>query len=1579
MNIKFDKKFTNKELDEYIDGIYRNIKSKPFDKYLFDLSDVEYIGNQELLVLSALFKSFAESKIKFEVLFFEPDIPPNDRVKRQIIEIWDVWKIWKTVPPHESREYFGIDRNIVDRFKRELNYYPKLSEIYSRNGVTPFVFLDYINNYSEIEVQQKINPIYRLNSVIKELLEKNKCHHPFASQSLSTIITEELYLNFLDHSIESSVPNCPKMAFMSISFHRKLDEKGKTAEEIQKIKKLNFESEWLAETKPFFFDAERDIYKNEPYIEFSFLDFGKGIVNTLKEHFLQENKLVKNETIDSDILKYSFNHYSSRQPIYNAKNKIEKFIPRGLFDALTIVKRYKGLLIVRSNFGKILFDFSNHSDIDKAFAYFGNNTLFFPGTLISLYIPAIEDDSKINISTIKPEIEFANIKPRNKKYINMNTIVKKLDVQKEDLYQTLLQELRDKILDKEKHFLVFVNFKGCEIEKRIIKKTIYFLLTDYEINHRNNVVILNSPNGSVIEDIALEILTLSAALRNYKIHPLPIIDFDENSEDVKVKWLGIYDESDQEKLKNLLYKEYSVAKSDFIEPANVIGHLNEFDKFGNLISNFPNKDKIIQFFRLENQTIISRQVEELLSNHECIKKNDGKNLYLSSGNYYQKEFVELDNLVNDKVDCNIITNLLFNKLIYEIGNLADFRFIALTTNSYKILKSLESQNLISKADYIYLDNYHNLENDLTEENIDANKKYILICHVISTGFMTDRLNSRLNELGARVDFIAVITSVMHSDFKLTKSFIENYGDRIFSLHQYPIRKFMPKDLMMGELLSKTIIRINPFTNIPIRLSINETYFKESVIFQTDINHIEGQNVITIQNRFLDNINEDAINVGFMKFNNVIHPYFFDTKKILRELPDDLLKDIFNIIGKSDFEREKIRVFYPKESGIDFFNFEQLKAVLKNHAIEETEIERFGTNEGWKFPHNSEYLNNKIENSFCFILDDGSCSGDSLIQMIDEISFNDAREIVLLCFIGRVKNHKREFFSRLNSIKVKGKTPAPISIFFVCHWHIPTYPLDENPNIKETNWLNDIINLQNTPRSIKEIARSIRSEITPKNHKGFTDHKYLPKTKNTNKIPKKELLIVRDELGKVIGYRLYKESFAFFDFFMKKYLQVKPSKDRYKEIELLCATFVYEPYLYDKIVDVLPDVVERIEEFVRVLITKPKIYESLTYKWSKKEILHLFFIVFKDKKLTEELTIERFKQLIEFTQQGESTINYILYKLLFYFPMTTSQFNEKKFDSKIKERIIELKNDESISNKEVKKYYNFITSLPSRRDFESQLSRLKANYEKQKEPEFHDEKKSFNHNVSELIVTIREINSDIKDNKSFKRADIRAIKRCWFNILDFINPILTFSSSFKEFLLPYTDYMLANQVISLREMVGFIEDTIQSSNESLIDLEKLETVKKYVGDIQFYFELNATFHQVIENHQSNLIELLTSLKTELEKAKFKVSEVSQPSLIEKSTINIPKLYVEKLLISELVVNMKKYCKKSVQIELEYNSLNDEQFQLTITNVREHPSSKISNGEGTKCLMLMSDCEIFGFKYKSKEIGEKYIQTLIFNLN
>ena len=1069
----------------------------------------------------------------------------------------------------------------------------------------------------------------------------------------------------------------------------------------------------------------------------------------------------------------------------------------------------------------MLFDFSNTKEIHKAFSFFGNNNHFFPGTLISVYIPAIEDGIELNVSSIKPEVEFAKVKPQNEKYLSINSIIKKLEVDKEILYGTLLTELKRELCSGTEHSLVFVSFRGCAIQKKIIKKTLYFLLTDYEINHKANVVILHSPPDNITGEIASEILMLNDAIKNYKLHPLPIIDFDKKNNDLNITWLGIYNDDDKVKLNDLLYEQYSIAKTDFQDPANISGHLNEFDTHGNLISNFPSKNNIINFFKLESEIFLSKQVEDLLDRYDCIKIDDGKSLYLCNGNYYQKEYVELNNLIGDRNDCNTVTQLLFAKICERISDSKEYKFIGVTTSSHKILKSLEIQNLIDKDSYISLDNYHTFENDLGNEVVEPGKKYILICDVLSTGFLTKRIQTKVNELGATIDFIGVIVSTSDHVTSNIIDFSNEFKDKLISLYERKIRKFKRNEISQ-EVIEKDIIRVNPHTNIPIRLSINATGYNESIIFPSEISYIPDSNEIVIRNRFLESISAEAINVGFLKFNNVIHPYFFETDRILKNIDKTILKEIFFKIKRTEeLKREKyIKVFYPRKSGIENFDFLSLSDVIGNDSIEEIEIERFGTPEGWKFPHNTNYLNSKIKNNFCFILDDGSCSGDSLIQMIDEISFYEAKEILLLCFIGRVNDHKREFFSRLANIKIVGGKKISLSIFFVCHWHIPTYYLDENPNIRETAWLNSIIAIQNTPQNIKEISKKIINAIKPRKRiSDFEDYQHIPKIKGTNDIPKKDLLLIREELGKVIGYRLYKESFDFFDYLITKYEKRVNNKDRYKEIELLCGCFVYEPYLYEKIQGILPDVVDKIEQFVDVLIFNHQaIAPNLTYVWDKKDIIHLFFVVFKNEKLLEHLTKAKFIQLAQFTKQKQSALDYVLYKLLYYFPITNTEINIHS--SAIKKLLLDVGDSEQLSNTaktKIKVYRWFISSLPSSNTFQDFQSKLKANFEKIVDQKYHDDNI---YNDKQIINSVLlDIGNRIRKGQTYEN-EVISIRTHWENIAAFIRDIVSFARSFPKF---FIDEKLLFEIDSkensLRKIYGELTEMIYNENSKGIEVGK----------------------------------------------------------------------------------------------------------------------------------------------------------------
>lgn len=1578
MRIPLPKKVADTTIDNILHQIYTAF-SAGNRKFDFDFTKVEYISNQELLIISGLLKLFISSGIDFKVIFFNPGVAPNEvnpRIKRQIVQIWRVWNIWKIVPSDSYEKYFGLDGNSIERLQRDLNYYPKLSEIYDRHGVTPFVVLDPLNNYDDTDIPGIIAPVYRLNHAIEELLRINKCSHPFASNSLSTIVTEELYNNFLDHSQESSFQDLGRHAFMSISFQPKSE---KEPAEAQVEKRLNFSTESLPEAKEFFFNSAKSEYRNRPYIQFSFLDFGQGIVNTLREHFFQR---FKGQYSDSDILRYAFNHNSSRHPIFNVDGKEDNLIPRGLFDVLTIARRYGGLLVVRSNLGKILFDFTITKDIKLAFRRFGDTKCYFPGTLLSLYIPAIEDDRELDMSVIKPEVVFSKTKPRTKRYLLLTDIIQRIEKGKDGIYNRLIKELRSELAQKE-NTLTFLSFRDCDLEHRIVKKTIYFLLSDYSINIWNSVVIMNGPSSDLIREVASEIDALNVAVKNYKIHPLPIIEVDRSSEDIKVTWLGIYDNSDREKLNDLLYQISSLRKSDFKDHSNIRGNMLEFDSRGNVISRFPSSSEIIGFFREEWDSLSSLQVEGFLAKYGCVKMDDSRSLYLCSGNYYQREYIELNNLINTKADCEKVSEFLFEKLQRKVNGLSPFGFIGITQKGHKILDALVAKGLIQTSNCLYFDNYLSLEREIDDENGFTGRKFILVCDVIATGFLSVRVNTLLKAVGASLECIAVIVSTLDKEFERTKQWMAEFGEKLVTLHNWPIRKYERKDIR-DEILNKNIIRINPFTNIPVVLSVEQTLFRDSVLFHSSVNFSDVNGKIEIHNEFLENIEADAIKMGFLEFNSLIHPYFFDMHLVVPHLKEELLRTIFEAIGKRVLRENDVKLFYPRKSGIGSFQFETLKKILGNYRIEEIEIERFTTSEGWKFPHNADYLNARIEDDVCLILDDGSCSGDSLIQMVDEIALYSVKEIILVCLIGRVSDHRREFFSRINTIKTRNGRSIEISIYFASHWHIPTYYIDENPLTREQRWLDEVIELQNTPQSIKAIASSIRNEIRPRRLDAFRDYKYLPKERSSGVPPKRDILVMREEIGKVIGYRLYKESFTFFDFFIRKYERTPIGKDWFKEIELLCAVFIYEPYLYDRIVGVLPDIVQRIEDFVKRLIFPGREKKlELTYSWRKNDIIHLFFIVFKGERLLDVLqTQKEFGHLIYFTEPQTKSLDYVLYKLLNYFAIDATELVHKKFDGAIMNLLKDFQGSLGAPNKEIKKMQNFLTTLPSREDLNTQLNNLVDNYRKQKEEKLHIEKKSFNHNISRILSMIRSCVVSLEENGSIPLDQISSIQEVWFSLFSFVSPILRFTSTFEGFLAPYPYFELINKFEggsdSLRKIIGFNEDIILPLDVTFRDVEKLKLVERNILLIQAYIETDTLFYDLISKRQTMLQDFIIGIKDVMNSTPVPCKFTGLDILTPEMSINVPEIYSDILIRKEIRTNILNHrdlnSKKIVRFEI--ISKSNEQIVLKVMNDRQNDSDRSGSGEGIKCLNLLASYKHFGFDYAFESSKNEFTQYFTF---
>ena len=323
-------------------------------------------------------KSFYKENVTFNVVFLQKGIELSQISKRiliQILQLWEIWEIWSIVDEMDYSAYFDLNhssvKSIKDYLKTDYRFYSENTKaLYDRYGITPFQILNNIENYKDDLVIKELNPIFSLNQVIERKLRETNCIHPFINQTLSSIITKELYENFLDHHSQSFFGKNSSLSFMSMALREKLHNQN------PKIIERNILGEELPEYIDFF--KTNGKFLNRAIIQYSFLDFGIGIVESLRKEYLNRNsnKFNIENLSDNEILEFAFNYDSSRHPINSNIDDREVFIPRGLFDLLTIVKRYKGLIIIRSNDGRIIYNFSSNSDYQDALVKSNDEEIF---------------------------------------------------------------------------------------------------------------------------------------------------------------------------------------------------------------------------------------------------------------------------------------------------------------------------------------------------------------------------------------------------------------------------------------------------------------------------------------------------------------------------------------------------------------------------------------------------------------------------------------------------------------------------------------------------------------------------------------------------------------------------------------------------------------------------------------------------------------------------------------------------------------------------------------------------------------------------------------------------------------------------------------------------------------------------------------------------------------------------------------------------------------------------------------------------------------------------------------------------
>lgn len=1566
--IIFSSKIGETQLDNLINEFYLSFQEgKNKDRYEFDFSNVEWFSNQSLLVFTGLFKSLIDSSIDFYVNFLKQGSfdKINKRKANQFVQLWEVWKIYIIVPDTNYKKYFDIDGNTIDRLKKQFDINTNSKEIYENYGVTPFLTLDQIDSYDDQKVSEMLSKVYSLNEATNQVLKENKCSLPFENNTISLIITKELYENFLDHFKKYHLETSINQAFLSISLNRRISDKLEDYQ-IQEILKKNFETESIPELLDFHYDSGKKKFRNRSCLQLSFMDFGEGISQTLKTAFKGKHEGIYDESnkheYDSRVLEYAFKYDSSQHPVSDRYKK-EFAVPRGLFDILSVVRRYRGLLIARSNFGKIIYDFSNNKELEKAVKFFSDDKTYFPGTLITIQIPERDQNERFDYSSIKPYIsneQFKFNKPQTK-YLSLFEIQKELkekNLNKKTFYDALFSNLIEKTApSSEEETLIYIDFNGYHLDDRVTKKIIYFLCTDYRVNSTNNVIILNPPDKKMLQQMQIEIELLEEIDKSLRFHPTPFIYLVDEVSEIEIFWLGIFSSDDINKLNDLLLEEHDLRSSDFINPDFVVGNVNTFDEYGNL-SSVINSNEILTFYKDKIATLESDEIERLIN--PSILKIPGS-VFLCNGNYYQNEYLQLFDVLCDKDKCQYLSGILFRKLKRKLVDIDKVKFVGITSSSHKILSLFKEIGILNENSIVYLNNYFSFEKEKAFlEQINENDSIVLICDVISTGYMVDKLERHLKEKGAALIHIGVLFNALDDDYPTTFYSNDTIKERLTSLFNYPFKKQTREDIST-DLQNKTlnVVRINPFTNNPIVKSHNSSNFVSSVLLSNQ--------------EFVDCIDNENILAGYFQFNSLIHPYFFDMGKILRnrESSDKLLMAVFEKLHDRIKLNELDVIVYPKDSGIKHIDFNLFEnKILKNHNVIQFELDRFSTNEGWRFSHPAQFLIDGCENKKILILDDGSCSGESILQMIDEVAFLNAQEIMVLSIVGRVNDHKREFFSRIKTIENEGNQ-IPVQIIFGCHWHIPTYYLSKSPVIDEKNWLEGILEYANTPLFLKRIAQEVLKEVKPKNI-GDGNNRHLLKLSDGSNILK-DLVLVRNEIGKVSEFRFYKESFEFFNDFISEY-ESRNKKDRgekpYILIEKICAVFLHEPYLYDSMKKVVPDIIDKIEEFIEKLFwseTKIKL-EDLAYNWNRKNLFHLIFIVYKDDQLFEFLTYDKLSVLVkEFAVKG-SDLAYLLFKLTYYIPVNNVKEQNIRFAGKINLLIGKLIEDSSLSNDKVrmlKRYRTFTYSVTSLDNFESLISKVKTNYERITDDKYHNEWIPIQHDKFCMQLEVL--------SESYSKEAVNKVEQAFDIISSFINPLLELSKNYNNFFKPFGDRILERLEVELRTIYGELSDKVYSISETS-DFNKIKILENQMYDR--FVKSETFFYQLFKNLRTPCLK--SELDEFIENARNTYSELNLKmdlQLVKNTSIDIPLLVTREVVFDQVLKNFRHAnINEDVSITLHYSG--NKITLLIVNGISNSDQLELGGGMGLMQLNSLNDLPESRVSYMSEIEGNKFFQTFTF---
>lgn len=773
----------------------------------FDLSNTEWVSSEEITFLFSWMRRLKKNNVnvKIQLPFTERGLGDIDEIalgrrrflKYYLLSVWGMFRTGIALPQFENISGFSE----FAKQKGIFNYGKK---------IIPFKVIDTKYNQKKDTVdtnyeiiKAKEGGLFTIEEEIINLLNENDCYSPFENKVISDIITKELVINSMEHSgVNESYfttalkdkwekPNTSyfidhfikEKELGTIDFYRdKNTLKKKITKEINafsRARKEKLGKEYYPNLSSY------EIFKNQSFLEFTYLDFGKGIPNTLKkeykERIIEEIIVLKKiedkgeieslnskkvdelisiikgeekegsrflnsfsnnifeETLDTQILEYAFLMESSKEPFDREDNPYYYLIPRGLYFVIDMVRRYKGLLVARSGYGKVIYDFSNRIKIvkrgDDSFGVIteriyvakdsiiktkDSNKAFFQGTMLSIILPQRKtqefkrssvrsDDYELNkvvFNRDDPDYFPAEIfKPESYEYLNLAFEYKvaetKIPISKFNtklgIDNIIFSSISNKLKDlSNKNCLLFIDFDFIPVKNNNnILKILLYLSNNPMINERLKVVVTNLKDEDLIKLKEYEQLVFGAEREDEKendvnddvpflFKPIPCIQLAKTDiqsiEIKKIQWIGVRKKEDVKILTDLFFGN--------IEPTSGIPLYKTDDDWayeGNVVTKHIDRaysifTDIDDLVKKANHSKISQLedwlIEEIKDGDVDVKPDEEPYYFLTSKGSYQKKYLSLYETLNYKYAAQYFAQYLLEKYINQfISNHVDYKHL----------------------------------------------------------------------------------------------------------------------------------------------------------------------------------------------------------------------------------------------------------------------------------------------------------------------------------------------------------------------------------------------------------------------------------------------------------------------------------------------------------------------------------------------------------------------------------------------------------------------------------------------------------------------------------------------------------------------------------------------------------------------------------------------------------------------------------------------------------------------------------------------------------------------------------------